>query len=140
MLYKKGYSGKETVIIQNNLNMLGYDQKVIDCEFGQNTEIAVTEFQWPNSLASDGIIGDCTCNSLIKKIISIQSALNRYGFNLIVDGVAGINTYDCLLKFQKANDLTVDEIALSETRNALFKNHSSCSSTADYTRTYREFE
>ena len=128
MLYKKGYSGKETLIIQNNLKMLGYDPKAIDCEFGENTEIAVKEFQEANGLASDGIVGDRTLNALIEKIKTIQSALNRYGFNLIVDGVAGTNTYNCLLKYQEANDLTVDGIALNETRNVLFKNNYSCSS------------
>jgi len=128
MLYKKGYSGKETLIIQNNLKMLGYDPKAIDCEFGENTEIAVNEFQEANGLASDGIVGDRTWDALIEKIKTIQSALNRYGFNLIVDGVAGINTYDCLLKFQKANDLALDGIVGSCTRNALFENNYSCSS------------
>ena len=85
--------------------MLGYDPKVIDCIFGENTEIAVKEFQGANGLMSDGIVGDCTWNALIEKIKNIQSALNGYGFDLIIDGIAGLNTYNCLLRFQEANNL-----------------------------------
>ena len=62
MLFKNGCTGAEVGIIQNNLKMLGYDPKVIDCIFGENTEIAVKEFQGANGLVSDGIVGDCTWN------------------------------------------------------------------------------
>ena len=126
MLYKKGCSCTEIGIIQNNLKMLGYDPNGIDCVFGYSTEIAVKEFQGANGILSDGIVGDCTWNLLFDKISEIQGALNRSGFNLIVDGVAGLNTYNCLLRFQKANDLTVDGIVGSCTSNALFKNNYSC--------------
>ncbi len=125
MIYSNGSKGAEVGIIQNNLKMLGYDPLVIDCEFGDNTEIAVKEFQEANGLVSDGIVGDCTWNTLLSKIKEIQTALNCYSFNLSLDGVAGINTYNCLLKFQEANNLTVDGIVGPCTRNTLFKNNSS---------------
>lgn len=66
MIYSNGSKGAEVGIIQNNLKMLGYDPKVIDCIFGEYTEIAVKEFQGANGLVTDGIVGDCTwqCNSL----------------------------------------------------------------------------
>lgn len=35
--------------------------------------------------------------------------------DLIIDGIAGINTYNCLLKFQEHNNLTVDGIVDPET-------------------------
>jgi GH24 family phage-related lysozyme (muramidase) len=125
MLYKIGSTGSEIGIIQNNLKMLGYDPFGIDCEFGVNTEIAVKEFQKSTGLDIDGIVGDLTWNTLIEKIKNIQAALNSYGFNLAIDGVAGINTYSCLLRFQEDNNLTIDGIAGKETCNLLFKNNNS---------------
>lgn len=128
MIYSKGSKGAEIGIIQKNLKMLGYDPQGIDCVFGENTETAVKEFQETNGLEVDGIVGDCTWDLLIEKIKNIQNALNGYGFDLIVDGMAGTNTYNCLLKFQEANNLTVDGIVGPETRNTLFKNNdNSCS-------------
>jgi len=129
MLYKNGCTGAEVGIIQNNLNMLSYDPKVIDCIFGENTEIAVKEFQGANGLVSDGIVGDCTWNLLLNKIRNVQKALNEHGFDLIVDGIAALNTYNCLLRFQEANNLIVDGIVGSQTMESLFKNDS-CSSNS----------
>ena len=125
MLYTIGSTGAEVGIIQNNLKMLGYDPNGIDCVFGENTQIAVKEFQGANGLVSDGIVGNCTWKLLLDMIRVIQSKLNSFGFNLIVDGVAGINTYNCLLRFQEANGLNVDGIVGSCTREALFKYDSS---------------
>ena len=105
--------------------------QAIDCIYRENTEAAVKEFQQANGLDGDGIVGDCTWSSLISKIKGIQAALNQNGFNLILDGVAGINTYSCLLKYQEDNNLTVDGIVGPETYEVLFKNKSvdtNCSS------------
>lgn len=98
MIYSKGSKGAAIGIIQNNLKMLGYDPLGIDCVFGENTEIAVKEFQSSHGLEVDGIVGDCTWNLLIEKIKDIQTALNAYGFNLIVDGIAGPETLNALFK------------------------------------------
>lgn len=135
MLLKIGSTGKEVAIVQNNLKILGYDPQAIDCIYGENTEAAVKEFQEANGLEADGIVGDYTWSSLISKIKEIQSALNENGFNLILDGIAGINTYSCLLRFQKDNKLTVNGIVGPETGKVLFKNNSidtSCSSENKY--------
>ena len=57
--------------------------------------------------------------------------MNGHGFDLIVDGIAGLNTYNCLLRFQEANNLIVDGIVGVANRcNALFKNNSSCNSNS----------
>lgn len=135
MILKNGSTGSDVGIVQNNLKMLGYDPQGIDCIYGENTETAVKEFQEANGLKADGIVGDCTWNTLISKIKDIQGALNENGFNLSLDGIAGINTYSCLIKFQKDNNLIVDGIVGSETREVLFKNSSmdsSCSSSNRY--------
>lgn len=135
MLLKIGSTGKEVAIVQNNLKILGYDPQAIDCIYGENTKAAVKEFQEANGLEADGIVGDCTWSSLISKIKEIQSALNENGYTLILDGVAGINTYSSLIRFQEDNNLTVDGIVGPETGEVLFKNsstHSSCSSQNRY--------
>lgn len=135
MLLKIGSTGKEVAIVQNNLKILDYDPKIVDCIYGENTEAAVKEFQEANNLEADGIVGDSTWSSLTSEIKDIQAALNEKGFNLIIDGIAGINTYSCLLRFQEHNDLTVDGIVGPETREVLFKNSSidtSCSSENRY--------
>ena len=123
MIYSKGSNGTRVGIIQNNLKMLGYDPLGIDCIYGENTETAVKNFQSENSLVCDGIVGDYTWNTLIDKIKNIQAALNTYGFDLAVDGIAGIDTYNCLLRFQEEHNLTADGIVGPETKNALFKNN-----------------
>jgi GH24 family phage-related lysozyme (muramidase) len=116
MLLKNGSTGPQVGIIQNNLKMLGYDPLTIDCILGSNTENAVKKFQSSYGLATDGIVGDVTFSKLINEIKAIQTALNNQGYNLIVDGIAGLNTYSCLLEFQKLNDLIVDGIVGSKTK------------------------
>lgn len=49
----------------------------------------------------------------------LQYELNRHGYKLIVDGVAGNYTIGALLDFQKKNNLVVDGIAGPLTRAAL---------------------
>lgn len=130
MLLKIGSTGKEVAIVQNNLKILGYNPQAIDCIYGENTKAAVKEFQ-----EADGIVGDYTWSSLISKIKDIQAALNENGYTLILDGVAGINTYSSLIRFQEHNNLTVDGIVGPETGEVLFKNsstHASCSSQNRY--------
>jgi GH24 family phage-related lysozyme (muramidase) len=119
MLLKNDSTGPEVGIIQNNLKMLGYDPLTIDCIFGAATYNAVRKFQSSYGLAADGIVGDNTWSKLINEIKDIQTALNNQGCNLIVDGVAGLNTYSCLLEFQKLNDLVVDGIVGSKTKSLL---------------------
>lgn len=124
MLLKIGSIGSNVGIVQNNLKMLGYDPQAIDCIYGENTKTAVKKFQEVNGLEADGIVGDSTWSSLISKIKEIQAALNENGFNLILDGIAGINTYSCLIRFQEHNNLIIDGILGPETQEVLFKNNS----------------
>lgn len=134
MLLKIGSTGKDVAIVQNNLKILGYDPQAIDCIYGENTETAVKEFQEANGLEADGIVGDFTWSSLTSKITEIQSALNENGYTLILDGVAGINTYSSLIRFQEDNNLTVDGIVGPETQKVLFKNNSSDTSSVSQNR------
>jgi N-acetylmuramidase/Putative peptidoglycan binding domain len=49
----------------------------------------------------------------------VQRALNRFGFNLAVDGVPGSRTEAAIREFQERKGLTVDGIAGPDTRRAL---------------------
>lgn len=51
----------------------------------------------------------------------VQVELNRRGYRLTVDGIAGINTINALRDFQLKHGLTVDGIAGQNTREALKK-------------------
>lgn len=51
----------------------------------------------------------------------LQYELNRQGYKLIVDGVAGNLTIGAVMDFQKKNGLTVDGIVGEKTRAALFE-------------------
>lgn len=45
MLLKNGSTGSEVGIIQNNLKMLGYDPRGIDCVYGENTKLQLRNFK-----------------------------------------------------------------------------------------------
>ena len=49
----------------------------------------------------------------------LQKALNKYGFNLSVDGILGSRTEAAICEFQERNGLKVDGIAGPRTRRAL---------------------
>lgn len=50
---------------------------------------------------------------------TLQEALNKYGYNLIVDGIFGVKTEIAVKNFQKSNDLSVDGIAGAKTWSKL---------------------
>lgn len=53
------------------------------------------------------------------EVKELQTALNRAGSNLDVDGIFGKETYNAVIAFQTAHGLTVDGIAGAETWTAL---------------------
>lgn len=64
-LLKKGDTGDYVKILQSILICRGYDTKGYDGEFGEQTKIAVTDFQKKSSLSADGIAGPDTFYSLL---------------------------------------------------------------------------
>jgi peptidoglycan hydrolase-like protein with peptidoglycan-binding domain len=52
-------------------------------------------------------------------VATLQSALNRYGYNLAVDGQFGSNTYSALVNFQYTHGLSADGICGPNTWAAL---------------------
>ncbi len=61
---KLGDSGSEVEQLQNQLKQLGFDISIIDGQFGQETKLAVEEFQKEKGLSVDGIVGDTTLEEL----------------------------------------------------------------------------
>ncbi|MFH7026997.1 MAG: peptidoglycan-binding protein [Heteroscytonema crispum UTEX LB 1556] len=57
-------TGKDVEALQTQLKQLGYYDGVIDGQYGNTTEIAVSKFQQAKGLIADGIVGKITWDSL----------------------------------------------------------------------------
>ena len=119
MLLKQGIKSYEVELLQENLKLLNYAPGLIDGSFGELTNLAVERFQTENNLTVDGIVGDETWNSLKNRVMEIQKKLNNHGANLIIDGMAGANTYNAVCAFQGAHNIIVDGIVGPYTLKAL---------------------
>lgn len=53
------------------------------------------------------------------EVKEMQTALNRAGCNLAVDGIFGDETYNAVISFQAVRNLTIDGVVGSETWKAL---------------------
>jgi peptidoglycan hydrolase-like protein with peptidoglycan-binding domain len=113
-----GSSGPNVTTAQYLLRHRGYGIAA-DGQFGPATASAVTSFQSANGLAADGIIGPLTWGKLVvtlsagannNAVRGLQTALNKYGYGLAVDGVWGPATSSAVTSFQSRNGLTVDGI------------------------------
>ena len=109
MLLQLGDIGDNVKYLQYGLHILCCSPNGFDGEFGEGTLTAVKKFQSKYGLVSDGIVGDYTWNTLKNEITTIQSQLNKKGFNVgTVDGIAGSTTYNAVISFQNKNGLTAD--------------------------------
>ena len=63
---KRGSRNDDVLMLQQLLNMLGYDCGSPDGAFGTNTENAVRSFQADNALVVDGIVGQGTWTKLLE--------------------------------------------------------------------------
>jgi peptidoglycan hydrolase-like protein with peptidoglycan-binding domain len=121
-------AGGDVKTLQVALNSKGYNL-VEDGFFGNLTLAAVKDFQKANGLVADGVVGPKTLavlspsvvpaapTSLVlvgsngSDVVYLQTALNKIGYKLTVDGIFGNNTAVAVRDFQKANGLAVDGIA-----------------------------
>ena len=103
--------------IQNVLNVTQGETLAADGIFGPKTRAAVKRFQQTNGLKVDGIVGPQTETALI------QSALNQISLASVlpVNGVMDAATRQEIIKFQSANNLTVDGIVGRNTRAAMVR-------------------
>ncbi|MFJ9895982.1 peptidoglycan-binding protein [Streptomyces sp. NPDC091280] len=88
-----------------------------DGQFGAGTLAATKSFQSANNLSVDGQIGPQTWSALIVQVQNgstgdavraAQVELNRFGYNLTVDGSFGSGTETAARAFQSAHSLGVD--------------------------------
>lgn len=138
---KIGSRGSEVVSLQTQLNQLGYQVGQADGIFGQATKNAVVAFQKAKQLTADGIVGNATWSALNNNTVAssttqstgtlkvgsrgdavkaLQTKLNECGFNCgTPDGIYGTGTKNAVVAFQRANGLTADGIAGSQTQAKL---------------------
>jgi peptidoglycan hydrolase-like protein with peptidoglycan-binding domain len=114
--FKRGDSGTDVYTIQHLLvaHSLSLD---VDGKFGPATEGAVKSFQAANGLEQDGVVGSNTWGKLIivvksgskgEAVKGAQRQLNKYGYNLAVDGSFGPATDGATRDFQSKRGLAVD--------------------------------
>lgn len=133
-----GSRGSAVNQLQEDLTSLGFNTYGADGIFGSNTYSAVVGFQKAKELAADEIVGVNTKAALIKALAvdnsaanlklgstgaavsQLQQDLTRLGFNTYgVDGILGSNTYNAVISFQKAKELSIDGIVGTNTKTAL---------------------
>ncbi|MEV6454531.1 peptidoglycan-binding protein [Streptomyces anulatus] len=113
-----GTSGANVTTAQYLLRGAGYDISV-DGAFGPATENTVIAFQTSKGYGADGVIGAQTWPGLIvtvsegqsgDAVSAAQTALNKHGHGLSVDGRFGAATTAATKAFQSARGLTPDGI------------------------------
>jgi hypothetical protein len=118
VMLRNGNKGDTVKLVQNYLNLLGYNCGEADGDFGAKTQKAVIKYQKAMKLEADGIIGPMTMQSLyislgtvtflLKKsifynaqVVALQNLLNMLGYNCgKADGYYGDNTITGVTKFQ----------------------------------------
>ncbi len=126
---KKGSRGTAVKYLQWDLNMLNYGCGTADGIAGAKFDSAVRRYQRDHGLVVDGIVGNATKTSIYNDIKNIQRQLKNKGYNPgSVDGIAGTNTKNTLISFQKKNGLSADGICGPKTRTVLFSASSSSGS------------
>ena len=128
--YQKGANGPNIYAIQYLLNFHGQNLNP-DGAFGNQTQMAVKNFQTQSGLTADGIVGPQTWDALIQgaqvsqgisndAVKAVQILLrDKYGHSLTIDGVFGAGTANAVKDFQSTYALGTDGIVGSKTWRAL---------------------
>ena len=126
-------SGDDVKFLQTRLKELGFYKERIDGYFGQNTLIAVTNFQRVIGTKPDGVVGSITwTNALVydpKKKDESEVVVNdvkEIPQNVSYIGEDGLKIYDCLL--------SSDEYYSKKTqKNTIWLHHTAGGSRPDWT-------
>jgi peptidoglycan hydrolase-like protein with peptidoglycan-binding domain len=132
------YGEKSDVVLtcQNRLKILGYLTTEPDGAYGNDTVIAVKQFQSRNDLVVDGYLGPSTRLTLLSdeaqsngytlgekgdSVIKIQQLLHKYGYmsSSNVTGYYGEVTQSAVKAFQKRNGLNADGLVGAVTMNKI---------------------
>ena len=143
-----GSTGSDVSDLQARLTELGYYTGTIDGKYSTGTQSAVTEFQSRNGLTADGIAGRATQDKLYSasaqpktvsasavdsgytllkegasglEVRKLQGRLAELGYYAGgVDGIYGSTTTSAVKAFQRANGLSGDGQAGSQTQTKLY--------------------
>jgi peptidoglycan hydrolase-like protein with peptidoglycan-binding domain len=147
---ENGDSGSEVTELQTRLSNQGYYDGPITGYYGPLTQEAVIRFQQERGLTADGIAGERTLSALEgsnqatttsgvlklgatgNAVSTLQNSLQAAGFyDGPTTGYFGSSTENAVIRFQRANGLTADGIAGSNTQEAL-RSYSSTTATTFY--------
>lgn len=143
-----GSTGSDVSDLQARLTELGYYTGTIDGKYSTGTQSAVTEFQSRNGLTADGIAGRATQDKLYSASAqpkTVSASASDSGYTLLkegasgldvrklqgrlaelgyyaggVDGIYGSTTTSAVKAFQRANGLSGDGQAGSQTQTKLY--------------------
>lgn len=143
-----GSTGSDVSDLQARLTELGYYTGTIDGKYSTGTQSAVTEFQSRNGLTADGIAGRATQDKLYSASAqpkTVSAGTTESGYTLLkegasglevrklqgrlaelgyyaggVDGIYGSTTTSAVKAFQRANGLSGDGQAGSQTQTKLY--------------------
>ncbi len=110
---RNGDSGANVTTMQYLLRHRGYTLTV-DGAFGPGTESVVKSFQSSQGLTADGIVGSNTWSKLVvtvdqgannNAVRALQTALNKFGYGLSVDGAYGPGTASAVTDFKNKHYL-----------------------------------
>ncbi len=118
-----GDENDEILKYQKRLSELGYLTTKPDGKYGNDTVMAVKNFQDNNGLIADGYIGPATKELLMsadaevfciktgdrgESVTNIQTYLKKLKYLKSVTGYFGSDTHDAVINFQKRNGLKAD--------------------------------
>ena len=143
-----GSTGSDVSDLQARLTELGYYTGTIDGKYSTGTQSAVMEFQSRNGLTADGIAGRATQDKLYSasaQLKTVSASTTESGYTLLkegasglevrklqgrlaelgyyaggVDGLYGSTTTSAVKAFQRANGLSGDGQAGTQTQTKLY--------------------